>query len=154
MVGHTHEDIDAHFALIWRRLRAAFVLTMSQYKKAIEQAVVRDGLPCKVKDIFAVPDYCSWILNNMDPHFGRYAKRRGNMDWSVLQFTMERVTDENEKLFFPLGVKTMWRPFASEHHTRLVRDDQAPCGMTFDRLKVESFPRGDDDINGIFSVLV
>ena len=38
MVGHTHEDIDARFALIWRRIRAAFVLTMGQYEKAVKQS--------------------------------------------------------------------------------------------------------------------
>lgn len=140
MVGHTHEDIDARFALIWKRVRSAFVLCMSQYKKAIEQAVSRDSLPCAVKDIHTVPDYSSFITKHMDKKFSRYAKRMGEHDWSVLQFTMEKVTDEREKIFFPLGVKTHWRPFSSAYHTRLVRDDQAPCGMTFDRLCVESFP--------------
>ena len=126
MVGHTHEDIDARFALIWKRVRSAFVLCMSQYKKGIEQAVSRDALPCKVKDIFTVPDYTSFMTKHIDPKFGRYAKRHGEHDWSVLQFTMEKVTDENELLFFPHGVKTHWRPFSSAYHTRLVRDAMAP----------------------------
>jgi hypothetical protein len=140
MVGHTHEDIDARFALIWKRVRSAFVLSMSQYKTAIEQALNREMLPCEVPDIMAVPDYSAFINPHLDAAFGRYAKQYGEKDWSVMQFTMEKVTDEKEKKYFPLGVKTTWRPFSSEHHTRLVRDEQAPCGMTFDRLKVESFP--------------
>ena len=140
MVGHTHEDIDARFAKIWKRVRSAFVLCMSQYKKAIVQAVGKEALPCAVKDIFVVPDYTEFITPHVDKKFGRYAKRSHEKDWSVLQFTMERVTDEKEMEYFPLGVKTHWRPFSSEYHTRLVRDPLAPCGMTFDRLRVESFP--------------
>jgi hypothetical protein len=121
---------------------------MSQYKKAIEQAVGRDALPCEVKDVFTVPDYSSFITPHVDKKFGRYAKRSGENDWSVLQFTMEKVTDEAEKLFFPLGVKTHWRPFSSAHHTRLVRDNLAPCGMSFDRLAGQSYPPPDERIQG------
>jgi hypothetical protein len=145
MVGHTHEDIDARFALIWKRVRSAFVLCMSQYKKAITQALNREMLPCDVPDIMTVPDYTSWISGHMDSKFKRYAKRMGEKDWSVLQFTMEKVTDVKELPFFPLGVKTTWRPYSSDHHTRLVRDSMAPCGITFDRLEVESFPPPDDE---------
>lgn len=148
MVGHTHEDIDARFALIWKRVRSAFVLCMSQYKNAIEQAVSRDDLPCAVKDVMVVPDYNSWIEKFIDKKFGRYAKRMGETDWTVLQFTMEKVTDEREKIFFPQGVRTHWRPFSSAYHTRLVRDEAAPCGMTFDRLAIKSYPPAYDELPG------
>ena len=29
--GHTHEDIDAVFALIWKRLRSEFIITPSEF---------------------------------------------------------------------------------------------------------------------------
>ena len=38
-VGHTHEDVDGKFALIWRRIRDSHVLTPSQYDAAIRQAL-------------------------------------------------------------------------------------------------------------------
>ena len=108
MVGHTHEDIDARFAKIWMHVRSAYVLCMSQYKRAIQQAVGKDVLPCAVKDIFAVPDYYTkFITPHIDKKFRRYAKRSHEKDWSVLQFTMEKVTDEKEMEYFPLGVKTL-----------------------------------------------
>jgi hypothetical protein len=145
MVGHTHEDIDARFALVWKRVRSAFVLSMTQYKAAIEKALDREMLPCDVPDVMTVPDYAAFINPHMDTKFGRYAKRSGEKDWTVLQFTMEKVTDEKEMEYFPLGVKTTWRPYSSEHHTRLVLDPEAPCGITFDRLEVESFPPADEE---------
>jgi len=149
MVGHTHEDIDARFALIWRRIRAAFVLTMGQYEKAVKQSQKHSGLACDVVDMFVIPNYTKYISECMDSNFGRYAKRVADKDWSVLQFTMESVTDEKERPFFPLGVKTFWRPFAADNHIRIVRDSKALCGMTFDELgPIQNMPLPEGDIPG------
>lgn len=134
MVGHTHEDIDGRFAKIWTRVRNAYVLTMSQYKSNIEAALGAEDLPCKVVDLFVIPDYDTFIRPVIDPNFGRYAKRRGEKDWSVLQFSFESVTDDKALPFFPLGVQTKWRPFAADKHVRIVRDENSECGMTVDEL--------------------
>ena len=135
MVGHTHEDIDARFAKVWRRVRNAFVLTMSDYKNCIETAVGRDGLPCKVQDLFVIGDYDEFIRKSVDSKFKRYAKRVGEKDWSVLQFKFEKIEDPDLLPFFPLGVKTSWRPFAADCHTRIVKDYSALCGMETDELE-------------------
>ena len=134
MVGHTHEDIDGRFAKIWTRVRNAFVLTMNQYKSNIEESLAREELPCKVVDLFAIPDYDSFIRPAIDSNFGRYAKRHGVKDWSVLQFCFEAVEDDKLLPFFPLEVQTTWRQFAADTHTRIVKDPNSECGMTVDEL--------------------
>jgi hypothetical protein len=73
-VGHTHEDIDAVFALIWLRLRNEFCLTPQQYKTLIEQAVSKKTSFQEVKDIFAIPNYKAWFKPFIDSKFGRFAK--------------------------------------------------------------------------------
>ena len=95
MVGHTHEDIDGRFAKIWTRIRNAYVLSMSQYNTNIEEALGREDLPCKVKDLFAIPDYDSFVRPFIDKKFGRYAKRKGEKDWTVLQFQFEAVPEND-----------------------------------------------------------
>jgi hypothetical protein len=40
-VGHTHEDIDAMFAKIWKRVRNSHVLTVAQYMKFVHQVIHR-----------------------------------------------------------------------------------------------------------------
>lgn len=148
MVGHTHEDIDGRFAKIWTRVRNAYVLTMSQYKSNIEAALSREELPCKVVDLFAIPDYDSFIRPHVDKKFGRYSKRHAEKDWSVLQFNFEEVNDEKLLPFFPLGVKTAWRPFAADKHIRIVKDEQSECGMTVDELGPISWLPAADEKRG------
>ena len=70
-VGHTHEDIDSKFAVIWKRIRNGFVLTPIQYANAIEQALTTSKLKCTVHNIFAVPDYTAFILPYMDNKLSR-----------------------------------------------------------------------------------
>jgi hypothetical protein len=151
MVGHTHEDIDGRFAKIWTRVRNAYVLTMNQYKTNIEESLNREELPCKVVDLFAIPDYDAFVRPSIDKSFGRYAKRHGEKDWSVLQFCFEAV-DEKDNPFFPLSVKTTWRPFAADKHVRIVKDPQSYCGMTVDELgPIVWFPIADER-RGMYSI--
>jgi hypothetical protein len=159
MVGHTHEDIDGRFAKIWTRVRNAYVLTVNQYKTNIEEALTREELPCKVIDLFAIPDYDAFIRPSIDNNFGRYAKRHGEKDWSVLQFLFESQDDETLCPFFPLPVKTTWRPFAADKHIRIVKDSQSTCGMTIDELTpIKWFPEADEkngmDIVNIYNTVM
>jgi hypothetical protein len=70
-VGHTHEDIDSKFALIWKRVRSQFVLSPIQYAELIDKALTTDKLSCHVIDIFVIPDYVGFIAPFMDQNFGR-----------------------------------------------------------------------------------
>ncbi len=70
-VGHTHEDIDSKFALIWKRVRNQFVLTPVQYAELITQALTTSKLKCTVHDIFIIPDYAAYIMPFVDRKLGR-----------------------------------------------------------------------------------
>lgn len=65
-VGHTHEDIDSKFALIWKRVRNSFVLTPVQYEKAINEALTTSKMTCTVHDLFIIPDYVLYISPHLD----------------------------------------------------------------------------------------
>lgn len=122
--GHTHEDIDQLFSIIWRHIQRRFVHTPQQYKENIKIAL---GQQCEVHDIFVVPDYESFVRPFIDPKFSRYAKG----EWTQLQFTFESVPISN---YFPLGVKTSYRQYCQDSVNRIVFDSQSRCGMIDDRL--------------------
>jgi hypothetical protein len=144
MVGHTHEDIDSKFALIWRRIRSAFALTMSHYKSQVEGALHTNGLTSEVIDLFAIPDYDKLLRPLVDKNFGRYAKRVSSNDWSVLEFTFQGIDDVKQLNHFPLGVKTTYRPYTADRVLRIVKDTAAPLCMTVDQLgPITPFPPED-----------
>jgi hypothetical protein len=62
-VGHTHEDIDSLFAKIWKKLRRMHVITPQQYAKLAAASLYKAGRPCKVEDVFCVPDFQSFIAD-------------------------------------------------------------------------------------------
>ena len=66
----------------------------------------------------------------------------------MLQFNFEEVNDEKLLPFFPLGVKTAWRPFAADKHIRIVKDEQSECGMTVDELGPISWLPAADEKKG------
>jgi hypothetical protein len=71
-VGHTHEDIDATFALIWEAAKNHNIITPEYYERIILKALRNKTWKQKVIDIFAIPDFHDLIDDCIDPHFGRF----------------------------------------------------------------------------------
>lgn len=71
--GHTHEDCDSQFGVIWRTMRKRSVLTPEDYKSLILTALNKKGrnLPTRVVDLFVVPDYTATIKPCMDPRLSK-----------------------------------------------------------------------------------
>ena len=69
LVGHTHEDIDSKFGVLWRYLYKKPVHTPQEYKFHIEHALSLPHMDCKAKDILAIPDYKSLMDKHTDPMF-------------------------------------------------------------------------------------
>ena len=69
LVGHTHEDIDSKFGVLWRHIRKKHVHTPQEYSSHIEAALSLPKLQCKAIDIFAIPDYKTLIDKHTDPVF-------------------------------------------------------------------------------------
>jgi hypothetical protein len=126
-VGHTHEDIDAKFAKIWRIIRSAHVLTPQQYEELIIKALGTNTFLCEVIDIFAIPDYIQFLEKYIDPEFERFAKQK----WTQLEFTFEAVPVSEQ---FPNGVKVTYRPFCADEAILIVTDSKAPCQIIDDHL--------------------
>jgi hypothetical protein len=114
--GHTHEDIDALFALIWQMVKDEIVLTPSELEAAILKAFnkLKD---VKVKDIHAVPNYAKYFEGYCDLSIGRFAKE----DWTQLQMTFEKVADA-ERDRYPLGVKMTYKAYGQDEAIEIVDD--------------------------------
>jgi hypothetical protein len=67
--GHTHEDCDAQFGVIWLATRRKHILTPSEYKRIIEQCLQKSNV--EVIDVFAVPDYAEALRDCLDDKFGK-----------------------------------------------------------------------------------
>ena len=133
-VGHTHEDIDAMFAKIWVHVRPQHVATMNAYKKRIEEALgSNEKQPIDVIDIFAVPDYCSYLKPFIDAKFGRYCKTK----WTQLQWMFEHT---EVCLDFPLGVKTSYRAYCADSVKEITIDHDQKYGFKCQDVHVQWFP--------------
>jgi hypothetical protein len=82
LVGHTHEDIDAIFALIWEHMKGKMALTPQVYAQMLAMATRAKAPQVDVIDLWAVPDYMSYVEKCIDPRLGRYAK--GNHDKCIV----------------------------------------------------------------------
>jgi len=113
LLGHTHEDIDAEFAHIWKKVQGKHCLTSQAYKRIVEEALMAAGRAEKdlqVYDLFAIPDYvkfCAPMLGQFaetvkytfhnffmfflftDKKFARYCKKNYNQH----QFSFEKAVD-------------------------------------------------------------
>ena len=94
-VGHTHEDIDAVFALIWERLKSDFVFSPQQYKMLILQALRKKALLQEVVDVFVVPNFSSLFKNHINKGFERAFKTQ----WTQHEWEFTRVNTMVKHLF-------------------------------------------------------
>lgn len=119
IVGHTHEDIDAVFAKIWIAVRDQAVVSPQAYDEILKKAL-REKKNVKIKDIFVLPDYLSYFQSFVDTKLSNYSKGSNTQ----LQFIFEAVTPSE---FFPHGVKTTYRAYASDFVVKIIENKQLPC---------------------------
>jgi len=130
LVGHTHEDIDAIFALIWEKMKVKKSMTPGIYAQLLASACKNKEKIVEVHDIWAVPDYYEYFKGFINPKLGRYAKSKFSIsiflcvvlillfieEWTQLQITftaVDCVTDEL-RAKYPMGVKVTHRAFAAD----------------------------------------
>jgi hypothetical protein len=134
--GHTHEDIDSKFAIIWKSIRGTHIFTHTQWKKAIKNSLTTENMECHPVDILAIPNYVKYLR----PHMGK-VKRYAKGKWTQLQFIFESCAVDAK--YFPLGVKTTYRAF-SEKKVVLIRQTQAhACGLEPFEVDIKTFPEAD-----------
>ncbi len=74
MVGHTHEDIDSIFGLIWEKMKVNKSMTPGIYAQLLAAACKNKEKIVEVHDIWAVPDYGKFFKDCISPDLGHYAK--------------------------------------------------------------------------------
>ncbi len=105
--GHTHEDIDAKFGVIWKNFFDRYILTPQGYFDGLVSSFRKTDTPTVVQEIWAVPDYKSYLLSFRDKKFERFAKE----DWTQLQWIFQAVERCEQ---FPNGCKTTYRAYAAD----------------------------------------
>lgn len=70
-VGHTHEDCDAQFGVIWRATRNESICTPQEYKKLVLRCLGGGKKAVRVVDLMAVPDYEVIFKDCIDQEFGQ-----------------------------------------------------------------------------------
>jgi hypothetical protein len=124
-VGHTHEDIDGKFGVIWNHNKMWNILTPQRQafltKVAFTCLTSSGKFKVRVEDVYAVPDYRRYI----HPYawLERVFKNTKENPLTQLQFIIEKVPVSEE---FPLGARTMYRAYATDTAVEIVEKKMVP----------------------------
>lgn len=122
--GHTHDDIDACFAIIWRYFISFNTIdTFSQFKQGVESAFKQEtGLQCFVQDmVVVIPDYKQFYDGSIDHKIGDAYTLIDTMH----QWKFEAVAIH--PLYFPHGVKTSYRAYSADQVVEFDKKCTAEC---------------------------
>lgn len=122
--GHTHDDIDACFAIVWHHyVSFSTIDTFSQFKEGVESAFRQEtGLHCFVHDmIVVIPDYKTFYDGYIDENFGDAFTLIDTMH----QWKFEAV--EYHPTYFPHGVKTSYRAYSSDTVVEFDKKSKSEC---------------------------
>ena len=117
--GHTHEDIDACFAHIWRGMRQRIVHTVDEYVEGIKK-IFNGKLETTVADVYIIPEFSKFFGGHIDKHLSNYAKE----EYTQHQFKFDCVDCSAD---FPLGCRVMYRAYASDKIVEFVTKAPAQC---------------------------
>lgn len=119
-VGHTHEDIDAAFAVIWSCFGSEPCETLEGYKSRIEKAFAATSLHAHFEDIMIVPDYQSILEDCIISGFARMHKEEHTqLQWHFYAVAVDPM--------FPLGCKTTYRAYSSDQVVEFKKQPKGQC---------------------------
>jgi hypothetical protein len=119
--GHTHEDIDACFSIIWGVFRYRPCETLQGYKKLIEDHLSTSKLNAQLVDVMILPNYKNFIENSIDSKISRLHKQSQTQhQW---RFQAVRVPNES----FIHGCKTSYKAYSSDKIVELVPKPKLQC---------------------------
>lgn len=104
--GHTHEEIDAIFGIIWKSLHNEIILTFEDYRLKVLAALSKENLNPTFEDVFLIPNFAEFLTPCIDPklenlHKEPFTQHQWRFEWK-----------ENDP-FFPIGCKTTFRSYSS-----------------------------------------
>lgn len=125
--GHTHEDIDGCFGVIWRHLQGKVIPTLEKYKELAIEALSKDSkhnhYKVKVEEIMVLPDYDVLLAGCIDPKMSNLHRE----DATQHQWIFEAV---NVSHYFQLGVKTTYRAYSADLVVEFKKKPKLQCVTT------------------------
>ena len=117
-VGHTHEDIDAMFGIMWVSFRLKPCLTLEDYKQGIIDCFAGGDrkIEADVEDINIVPNYVAFITPNADK-MARWAKEQ-------LTVHQIHISACQPSVYFPYGYFIRYRDYCSDQVVELKHVDK------------------------------
>ena len=103
--GHAHEDIDAIFGVLWEYVKDRVLEDLDSYAEALKSALKKSELNVDVVDIPVVPCF-DFLEKNIDNYLSKLHKGIH----TIHQWTFQAI---KPNVYFPLGVKTTYRTYAS-----------------------------------------
>ena len=132
-VGHTHEDIDAKFALLWKRVRTEHVLSPQHYASILKEVYGSNSKsPFKLHEIYVVPDYKEFLDSCIDTHFANWTKEENTQH--CFRFRSVPISAH-----FPLGVQTTYRAYWSDKVYELIKPPIQRTLTGYSAVRVHSF---------------
>jgi hypothetical protein len=104
--GHTHEDIDAVFGIIWNWMKTRVCETFEDYEKMVLSAFSKESCP-SMENVYIIPD----LTKLFDDCIDKKLKHLHREPYTQHQWKFEFI--ETDPLFFPTGCKTMYRAYSS-----------------------------------------
>mmetsp|Transcript_3798 Transcript_3798/g.5359 ORF Transcript_3798/g.5359 Transcript_3798/m.5359 type:complete len:878 (-) Transcript_3798:1152-3785(-) len=118
--GHTHEDIDAAFAVIWSCFCSDPCETLQSYKKRIEDAFNKTSLHATIEDVLVVPNYRKLLGPCITKGFARMHKEiHTQHQWRFFAVPVDPM--------FPLGCKTTFRAYSADQVVEFVKKPKGQC---------------------------
>lgn len=117
--GHTHEDIDACFALVWLCFRNKPCETLQGYKKIIEETLDSTSLNAKVIDVYIIPSWQTFFDGCID---SRLSKLHHDIQ-TQHQWRFEAV----QSVHFPAGCKTTYKAYSSDQVVEFIKKPKQQC---------------------------
>ena len=117
--GHTHEDIDACFAHIWKGMRQCPVQTVDEYVEKIN-SIFSGKLNATVADLYIVADFSLFFKTKIDSKFSNWSKEEDTQH----QFKFDAVPYSTD---FPYGCRVMYRAYASDKVVEFVKKSPLQC---------------------------
>ncbi len=140
IVGHTHEDIDGKFGVVWTYIRNKTLLTPQQYEMALKKCLKKQNSDnfIEIIDLYTVPNYKTHFDEYSDLKFSRYCKEEQTQH----QFFFEQIPISDD---FPLGVKTTYRAYAAENVIEIVEDLKVDVKLRAVNVRVNTYPTAESN---------
>jgi hypothetical protein len=118
--GHTHEDIDACFGVIWNCCKGRPCETLQQYMNRIVATFAETALRAVMIDVMVVPDYKHLLRDCVD-------SKLKNLHKDIQTQHQWRFEAVEQSVYFPLGCKTTYRAYSSDVVVEFVKKPKLQC---------------------------